>query len=67
MFKKSLKSITNKKRKAKKFYLISSGLEMHLTCSQKKLAGALAIISKAVDLNNTLPVLNNVLLKAEKR
>ncbi len=39
---------------------------MRLTCSQKKLANALGIISKAVDLNNTLPVLNNVLLKAKK-
>ena len=38
---------------------------MRLTCSQKDLSSALAITNKAVDLNNTLPVLNNVLLKAE--
>lgn len=38
---------------------------MRLTCSQKDLFNALAITNKAVDLNNTLPVLNNVLLKAE--
>ena len=38
---------------------------MRLSCSQKDLANALAITSKAVNTNNTLPVLNNVLLKAE--
>lgn len=38
---------------------------MRLTCSQKDLFNALTITNKAVDLNNTLPVLNNVLLKAE--
>lgn len=38
---------------------------MRLTCSQKDLARALMITTKAVALNNTLPVLNNVLLKAE--
>ena len=38
---------------------------MRLTCSQKDLAKALSITTKAVDVNNTLPVLNNVLLKAE--
>lgn len=38
---------------------------MRLTCSQKDLLSALTTTSKAVDVNNTLPVLNNVLLKAE--
>lgn len=38
---------------------------MQLTCSQKNLATALSITNKAVGVNNTLPVLNNVLLKAE--
>ncbi|MBN2087427.1 DNA polymerase III subunit beta [Candidatus Peregrinibacteria bacterium] len=38
---------------------------MRLSCSQKDLFNALAITNKAVDVNNTLPVLNNVLLKAE--
>lgn len=38
---------------------------MRLTCSQKELSKALSITTKAVDVNNTLPVLNNVLLKAE--
>jgi DNA polymerase-3 subunit beta len=38
---------------------------MRLTCSQKDLSNALTITNKAVDVNNTLPVLNNVLLKAE--
>lgn len=38
---------------------------MRLTCSQKDLLHALTTTSKAVDVNNTLPVLNNVLLKAE--
>ncbi|MFC1732430.1 DNA polymerase III subunit beta [candidate division KSB1 bacterium] len=38
---------------------------MRLTCSQKELANALSITNKAVGLNNTLPVLNNVLIKAE--
>ena len=38
---------------------------MRLTCPQKALFNALAITNKAVDVNNTLPVLNNVLLKAE--
>jgi DNA polymerase III subunit beta len=38
---------------------------MRLTCSQKDLLNALTITNKAVDTNNTLPVLNNVLLKAE--
>ncbi len=38
---------------------------MRLTCSQKDLANALNITNKAVGVNNTLPVLNNVLMKAE--
>ena len=38
---------------------------MRLTCSQKDLLSALTTTNKAVDVNNTLPVLNNVLLKAE--
>ncbi len=38
---------------------------MRLTCSQKDLANALSITNKAVGANNTLPVLNNVLVKAE--
>jgi len=38
---------------------------MRLTCSQKELSNALNIANKAVNLNNTLPVLNNVLLRAE--
>lgn len=38
---------------------------MRLTCSQKDLASALGITNKAVGVNNTLPVLNNVLIKAE--
>ena len=38
---------------------------MRLSCSQKDLLSALTTTNKAVDVNNTLPVLNNVLLKAE--
>lgn len=38
---------------------------MRLTCSQKKLVNALSIANKAVATNNTLPVLNNILIKAE--
>lgn len=38
---------------------------MLLTCEQKDLLAALATVSKAVNLNSTLPVLNNILLKAE--
>jgi len=38
---------------------------MRLTCSQKDLARALSITTKTVDVNSTLPVLNNVFLKAE--
>ena len=40
---------------------------MRLTCSQKDLANALNITNKAVSINNTLPVLNNVLVKAEAK
>lgn len=39
--------------------------EMRLTCAQRDLANALIITNQAVDLNNTLPILNNVYLKAE--
>lgn len=38
---------------------------MRLTCTQKDLSSALNITNKAVGMNNTLPVLNNVLVKAE--
>lgn len=38
---------------------------MRLTCSQRDLLSALTTTNKAVDVNNTLPVLNNVYLKAE--
>lgn len=38
---------------------------MRLTCLQKDLGSALTITNKAVGINNTLPVLNNVLVKAE--
>jgi DNA polymerase III subunit beta len=44
---------------------INKKLDMRLTCTQKDLFNALSITNKAVDVNNTLPVLNNVLLKAE--
>lgn len=40
---------------------------MLLSCDQKALSEALATVSKAVNLNNTLPVLNNILLKAENK
>jgi len=40
---------------------------MLLTCDQKDLLAALATVSKAVNLNSTLPVLNNILLKAENK
>ena len=40
-------------------------LEMRLNCSQKDLAGALGVTNKAVDTSSTLPVLNNVLIRAE--
>ena len=38
---------------------------MKLFCEQKDLAYALNIVNKAISPNNTLPVLNNILLKAE--
>jgi len=38
---------------------------MKIKCSKKVLARALNIASKAVSPNNTLPVLNNILIKAE--
>ncbi|MCF7836317.1 DNA polymerase III subunit beta [Candidatus Gracilibacteria bacterium] len=40
---------------------------MLLTCEQKDLLAALTTVSKAVNLNSTLPVLNNILLKAENK
>lgn len=38
---------------------------MKLFCDQKDLSHALATVNKAISPNNTLPVLNNILLKAE--
>ncbi len=38
---------------------------MKLFCSQRDLDYALNIVNKAISSNNTLPVLNNVLIKAE--
>jgi len=38
---------------------------MKLFCSQKDLDYAINIVNKAIILNNTLPVLNNILIKAE--
>jgi len=38
---------------------------MKLFCTQKDLETALNIVDKAISPNNTLPVLNNILLKAE--
>ncbi|MEK7673171.1 MAG: DNA polymerase III subunit beta [Patescibacteria group bacterium] len=38
---------------------------MKLFCTQKDLDYAINIVSKAISPNNTLPVLNNILLKAE--
>jgi DNA polymerase-3 subunit beta len=38
---------------------------MKLSCAQADLASALALVNRAVSPNNTLPVLNNILLKAE--
>ena len=38
---------------------------MKLTCKQADLALALLLANRAVSPNNTLPVLNNILLRAE--
>src|SRR3989338_464186 len=38
---------------------------MKLFCSQKDLDYAINVVNKAISLNNTLPVLNNILIKAE--
>lgn len=38
---------------------------MKLFCSQDELENALNIVNKAISSNNTLPVLNNILIKAE--
>lgn len=40
---------------------------MKASCSQKDLLNALNIVNKAVNSNNTLPVLNNILIKAEEQ
>jgi DNA polymerase III subunit beta len=40
---------------------------MLLTCEQKDLLAVLTTVSKAVNLSSTLPVLNNILLKAENK
>lgn len=40
---------------------------MKLFCDQKDLSNALNIVNKAINPNNTLPVLNNILLKAENK
>lgn len=39
--------------------------KMKVKCSQSGLAQALTIVNRAVSPNNTLPVLNNILLKSE--
>lgn len=38
---------------------------MKLSCAQSDLSSALALVGRAVSPNNTLPVLNNILLKAD--
>ncbi len=38
---------------------------MKLSCAQADFTSALALVNRAVSPNNTLPVLNNILLKAE--
>ncbi len=38
---------------------------MRLVCEQKELLKGLVIASKAISSNNTLPILNNILIKAE--
>ncbi len=40
---------------------------MKLICSQPDLSSALSIVNRAVSPNNTLPVLNNILVRAEGR
>ncbi len=40
---------------------------MKLACAQNSLSSALALVNRAVSPNNTLPVLNNILLKVEGR
>ncbi|MBP9718450.1 DNA polymerase III subunit beta [Candidatus Gracilibacteria bacterium] len=40
---------------------------MRVICSQKNLKGALDIVSLAVNNSSTLPVLNNILVKAENK
>jgi len=38
---------------------------MKLTCKQKDLSAALSIVNRAISSGSTLPVLNNILIKAE--
>lgn len=38
---------------------------MKISCQQAELAHALSLVNRAVSSNNTLPVLNNILIKAE--
>ncbi len=40
---------------------------MKLSCSQRDLDYALNIVNKAINPNNTLPVLNNIFIKAEEK
>lgn len=40
---------------------------MKVSCSQRDLLNALNTVNKAVNSNNTLPVLNNILLKTEEQ
>lgn len=40
---------------------------MKLTCTQADLALALSLVNRAVSPNNTLPVLNNILIRAEAK
>jgi len=46
-------------------YYLKNYIKMKLFCSQKDLEEALNIVNKAISSNNTLPVLNNILIKAE--
>jgi len=48
----------------KGFYLLRI-MNMKLFCAQRDLDYAINIVNKAISPNNTLPVLNNILIKAE--
>lgn len=48
-----------------KVFLFLSSSVMKLYCTQRELDYAINIVNKAISPNNTLPVLNNILLKAE--